>query len=226
MKLLNSFVSPFAARVRLAIYAYDLPVEIAPSGQWTANYEKSPEYLAINPIGRVPTLILDDRSVLPESSAIVEYLAAQFPETGLVPRDAKSSAKARLLAHLIELYVQIPANPLTPQLFREKPDTAMVKSRVTEIDVGLGYVDYFMGSEQRMANQAITVADCALAPYLFFHAECMPKALGQKGIIDKHPNVASYWAEIQQQPPVQKILKEMRAAIGQSPIKQLVAHEG
>src|SRR5580658_4487178 len=102
MKLLNSFVSPFAARVRLAIYAYDLPVEIAPSGQWTDNYEKSPDYLAINPIGRVPTLILDDDSALPESSVIVEYLAAQFHGNELVPRDAKASANARLLAHLVE----------------------------------------------------------------------------------------------------------------------------
>lgn len=226
MKLLNSFVSPFSARVRLAIYAYDLPVEIAPSGQWTENYEKSPDYLAINPIGRVPTLILDDHTALPESSVIVEYLAAQFPATELVPRDAKSSARARLLAHLIELYVQIPANPLTPQLFRDQPDASIIKSRITEIDTGLGYIDYFMGSEQRKANHSITVADCALAPFLFFHAECMPKALGQEGVIGKHPKVARYWADIQQNPPVQKVIEEMRTAIARSPIKKLVSWEG
>ncbi len=66
LKLLNSYVSPFASRVRLAIYAHDLPVEIVPSGQWTEDFQKSPDYLAINPIGRVPTLLLSDGSALPE----------------------------------------------------------------------------------------------------------------------------------------------------------------
>jgi glutathione S-transferase len=223
MKLLNSFVSPFAARVRLAIYAYGMPVEIAPSGQWTANYEKSPDYLAINPIGRVPTLLLDNGSALPESAVIVEYLAAEYPGSHLVPHDARSCAKARLLAHLIELYVQIPANPLTPQLFRDKPDTALVQSRVAEMSVGLGYLDHFMGRELRTTEEPITVADCALVPFLYFHAECMPRALGQPGIIDKHPNVSAYWAEIQKVPAAKKVLDEMRTAIGQSPIKRLIS---
>jgi glutathione S-transferase len=46
---------------------------------------KSPEYLAINPAGKVPAM-QDDDLLLTESAAIVTYLGDKFPEKGLVPK--------------------------------------------------------------------------------------------------------------------------------------------
>jgi len=46
--------------------------------------QKSPEYLAINPAGRVPTLLIDGQ-VLTESAAIAMHLADLHPEAGLAP---------------------------------------------------------------------------------------------------------------------------------------------
>src|SRR5262249_10102891 len=45
-----------------------------------------PEYLALNPEGKVPTLVIDGRP-LTEVAAILFYLARQFPRTGLLPKD-------------------------------------------------------------------------------------------------------------------------------------------
>ena len=45
---------------------------------------RSPEYLAINPAGKVPAM-LDDDLLLTESAAIITYLGDKFPEKGLVP---------------------------------------------------------------------------------------------------------------------------------------------
>jgi glutathione S-transferase len=50
---------------------------------------KSPEYLAINPMGKVPTLVHGDR-VVTEYAAICAYLADTFPGAGLVPQDRSS----------------------------------------------------------------------------------------------------------------------------------------
>lgn len=50
-----------------------------------SNQQKSPEYLSLNPAGRIPTLVHDDL-VLFESSAICLYLCEQFPETDLIPK--------------------------------------------------------------------------------------------------------------------------------------------
>ena len=49
---------------------------------------KSPEYLAINPMGKVPTL-RHGASTVTENAAIVAYLAETFPEAGLAPRPAE-----------------------------------------------------------------------------------------------------------------------------------------
>ncbi len=50
------------------------------------NDMRSPEFLAINPEGKVPTLIVDGRP-LTEVAAILFYLARRFPEAGLLPTD-------------------------------------------------------------------------------------------------------------------------------------------
>jgi glutathione S-transferase len=46
---------------------------------------RSPEYLALNPAGRVPALELDGRTIW-ETGAITEVLCERFPETGHGPR--------------------------------------------------------------------------------------------------------------------------------------------
>ena len=48
------------------------------------NMQKSPEYLAINPNGKVPTLVHEGR-VIYESAAILLYVIDQYPESGLAP---------------------------------------------------------------------------------------------------------------------------------------------
>jgi glutathione S-transferase len=58
-----------------------------------ANY--SAEYLAINPKGRIPTLLIDGFT-LTENPAILAYLGRRFPDAGLYPADA-AEAEARCL---------------------------------------------------------------------------------------------------------------------------------
>jgi glutathione S-transferase len=57
---------------------------------------RAPDYLALNPEGKVPTLLIDGRP-LTEVAAILYYLAKRFPEAGLLPRDGLE-AEARALS--------------------------------------------------------------------------------------------------------------------------------
>ena len=52
-----------------------------------------PEYLALNPEGKVPTLVVDG-TPLTEVAAILFYLARRFPDARLLPRDAAGEAQA------------------------------------------------------------------------------------------------------------------------------------
>ena len=54
---------------------------------------RTPAYLALNPEGKVPTLLIDGRS-LTEVAAILFYLARRFPEAGLLPEGAEGEAQA------------------------------------------------------------------------------------------------------------------------------------
>lgn len=210
MKLLDSALSPFAARVRLAIHAKSLPVEIAPAGMWLPNGQKSPDYLAINPIGKVPTLILDDGTALPESDTIVEYLADAFPQAGLRPSRPQDIARGRLFARIFEQYVMAPGwGGLFGQLFAPSRDDADLDATLAKIHEGMRHLAHFMVDAPFAVSDSITTADCALIPFLTFQNR-LARFCGRGDLLAEHPRVAAYYARAQRDPAVQKLLAEMR----------------
>ena len=58
------------------------------------NQQTSPQYLAINPKGRVPALVTD-RGILTETPAILAYIAQSFPQAKLVPSTMPSRSPRR-----------------------------------------------------------------------------------------------------------------------------------
>jgi maleylpyruvate isomerase len=61
----------------------------------------APDYLALNPQGLVPTLVLDDGTRLTQSLAIISYLDEAYPEPPLVPADRLTRARARAFTLVI-----------------------------------------------------------------------------------------------------------------------------
>ena len=53
---------------------------------FATNQQRSPEYLEVNPKGRVPALVTD-RGILTETPAMLVYVAQSFPKQGLAPMD-------------------------------------------------------------------------------------------------------------------------------------------
>jgi glutathione S-transferase len=85
---------------------------------------KSPEYLAWNPKGKVPTLVVDGVA-LTENVAILTWLAQRFPEAGLLPESEDGFARAGLLSDLA--YCASGLHPIVtrlriPQFFCDTPD--------------------------------------------------------------------------------------------------------
>ena len=90
MKLYFNPLSPNVRRVRLTAAHLGLDLEEKPL-DFAKGEHKSPEYLALNANGAVPTLV-DGDFVLTESRAIMQYLASKKPEAGLLPRDEQGRA--------------------------------------------------------------------------------------------------------------------------------------
>lgn len=222
MKLLSAGLSPFAARVRVAIYAGGLPVEIAPSGMWTPEGRKAPEYLALNPIGKVPTLVFDDGTALPESETIVEYLADSFPAANLRPADPKAAARARLLARITELYVLNAGMPLFMQLNPAGRNQEAIAGAMAAMETGLAQLEHFMPGDAFAVGDHLTTADCAMAPYLYFMPHLFAQGIGGRSLLGGQPRVAAWWERIQAVPPVAKVLDEMLSGLAASPLKMVL----
>jgi glutathione S-transferase len=71
--------------VHIALHEIGVPFEGRPIS-FRKREHRAPDYLALNPEGKVPTLLIDARP-LTEVAAILYYLAKRFPDAALLPKD-------------------------------------------------------------------------------------------------------------------------------------------
>jgi maleylpyruvate isomerase len=100
MQLHGYFRSTASYRVRVALNLKGMSYEGA-SHHLRKGEQRAPSYLALNPQGLVPTLVLDDGRVLTQSLAICEYLDEIQPEPPLLPREPVARAQVRAFAQVI-----------------------------------------------------------------------------------------------------------------------------
>lgn len=99
--LYSYFRSSAAYRVRIALNLKNIPYEIRPVHLLKDGGEQlKPDYLALNPQGRVPTLVADGQ-ILTQSAAIIEYLEETCPNPPLLPADAFERAYVRALTQVV-----------------------------------------------------------------------------------------------------------------------------
>lgn len=97
MRLHGYFRSSAAYRVRIALNLKGVSVDHA-FHHLRRNENRAPAYLAMNPQGLVPTLELDDGSLLTQSLAIIEWLDETYPDPPLLPADPLRRARVRAFA--------------------------------------------------------------------------------------------------------------------------------
>ncbi len=109
MKLYDNSRAPNPRRVRifLAEKAVQLPTEQV---DLVALQQKSPAFSAINPVQRVPTLVLDDGTVLTESMAICRYLEWLHPQPCLLGREGLEAAMIEMWQRRVEFHLLAPVS--------------------------------------------------------------------------------------------------------------------
>jgi maleylacetoacetate isomerase len=91
--LYNYFRSSTSYRARLALHHKNIPFEYKAISLLKGE-QRSEEYLKLNPMGGVPTLVHDGH-VIAESFAIIEYIEEVFPQNPLLPKDVVKRAQIR-----------------------------------------------------------------------------------------------------------------------------------
>lgn len=132
-----------------------------------------PEYRAMNPNGKVPT-IEDDGFVLWESNAIVRYLAAKHDTGGLYPADLKARADAERWMDWATASFAPPFTNVFLPLVRfppEKRDPAAIAAAAAECGKLLAIVDQALAGRPFLGGDRLTVGDIPLgcAAYGYFN---------------------------------------------------------
>ena len=168
--------SPYAWRVQLALEHKALPYE-RKILSFSAGDTRKPEFVALNPRHRVPTIV-DGDFVLYESNAIVEYLDEAYPGRGqpLFPGDTKNRALVRRLVMEADNYLREATDPLIDYAFYTKPEERdpaklpELRKAVTDEYAMLTRSmrgPYFAGD--------LSAADFALFPFVAFMNRCEVK---------------------------------------------------
>lgn len=206
MKLYGTPLSPYVARVLLAIRFKGLEVDVLPA---PGGGLKSPEFLAINPYGKMPALVVDGDAII-ESEVICEFLDERFTHRPLLPIDAVERARARTISRAIDLYVLPALLGLLGQMNPATRDARLVAEKQAELKRGRDGLEPFIQAPWCMGN-AITMADCALVPACFFLEKFMP-AFGTLDVFADHPRMGAVWRHAQNDPVITRLLAEMAQA--------------
>lgn len=161
-----------------------------------------PEYLAINPKGTIPSLVLDDGSPLTDFQSIAWWLACNYPRGKLLPETTEAETRVREVMEYVtqHLHGQGFTRIFTTERYSADPaEHAAIRSRGREI-VDRG----FAGLDPRLAGQEYVtgrfgIADCAL-----FYVEFWAQRIG----IPLPPNCRDHYRRLLQRRSVRQVLEE------------------
>ena len=155
------------------------------------------DFLAINPLGMVPTLRTDDGVVLTENAAILQYVAERFPAAELAPTSGME--RARLHQWLSFIGTELHKAVFLPLLHRQAPAEAKAWAAGLA-DARLAIVEKHLTGREFLLDR-FSVADAYLYTVLNW-------STATPVTFDRFPAIQAYIARLQARPSVAKALGE------------------
>ena len=163
--------------------------------------QKTPEFLALNPMGKVPVLVHGDR-VVTETNAICLYLAEQFPAAGLnVPVDSP------LRGDFLKWMFFSPATIEPALVGAAFGFTAKDYEPFPKVETVADVLRQAVAGREFVVGDTFTAADVVIGSALNWGLTLMP-------VLPKHPEFLEYWGRLQQRPAWQAVLATFPAAAG------------
>ena len=187
--MLTLYFAPGASSMAVHIALHEIGVAFdGKPMSFRQNDMRSPDYLALNPEGKVPTLVVDGRP-LTEVAAILFYLARRFPEAELLPRN-DIEAEARALS-----WMSFIASTLHPARKR-----------------GLDYAKQVYGIADRRLGNGWAIGRYSIADIHLFRLYWR-LANSLKPVPETFPNLTAHYARMMARPAVQRTI-EVESAVG------------
>ncbi len=161
--------------------------------------QTKPDYLAINPKGRVPALVTDTGTVLTETGALLDYIAACAPDANLIPTDAEDAAYMRSVMYYLASTMHVAhahkmrGSRWANEQFSFDDMAARVPGNMTDC---ARYVQESCLRGDFVCGGAISIADA----YLFTVCNWLE---GDGVTLSDFPVIAAYLARMEARPSVQ-----------------------
>lgn len=154
---------PFCQKVRVVLAEKDLEYERVPIDLHKQE-QRSPEFLKLNPYGKVPVLI-DEDVVIYDSTIIDEYLDEEYPNPSLMPEDSAGRARVRLLEDFADNSFTPPAGMILTELHKAdgERDAEKMRRYQSEISRVLARLEVMLEGKQYLAGE-FSLADVAFIP--------------------------------------------------------------
>jgi glutathione S-transferase len=152
------------------------------------------DYRAINPLGYVPALRLDDGTVLTENAAILQLIADAHPAAGLAPPKSDPLARAKLHQWLSFIGTELHKGLMLPLLGRDAPPEVKAWT-VRKYSSRLAYLDDRLEGREFLLDR-FSVADAYLATILNW-TQATPEI-----DLAAYPSVRAYLERMRQRPSV------------------------
>ena len=169
LKLHYHPLSTYSRRVRIACLEKGIDIQLVELDM-AKGAHRSPDYLRLNPYGRVPTLE-EDGFILYESTAILEYLEATHPAPPLVPADARGCALAAMHMKLCDIQLARQTGVIIfPKRFLPKErwdETAMGQAK-KEIERHLAVLERQIAGKDWMMGDRYSLVEVCYTPFVEF----------------------------------------------------------
>jgi glutathione S-transferase len=186
MILIGMFDSPFTRRVAISATLLGIAFE---HRNWSVgkDFDRIREY---NPLGRVPTLVLDDGETLIESAMILDWLDEQAgPERALLPASGSARRQALTIMAMatgaadkgIHLVIE---RVFRPEEKRHAPWTERCRVQIEGAFVELDRLCAAAGDKAWLLGDAMTQADITLACYATYLRDAVPLDLSAWPALD------------------------------------------
>ncbi|MFT7287055.1 MAG: glutathione S-transferase [Halieaceae bacterium] len=168
---------------------------------------RTPAFKQFNVLAKVPVLDTGEL-LLPESIVIMDYLEERFPEPALRPLCPEERAVMNIFYRFSDVYIQ----PVLLRLFQGmtmdgSPDAAIADD-IAALDRQLQLLDELLVRYGRCGHDWLDLADCALAPIMYFSLT-VPQQLNGSDVLTYSPHVTDWWEWVQQQEAAARVFAEI-----------------
>ncbi len=205
MKLYDFPLSPYCQKVRLVLAEKALSYDKV-FVDLVKNEQRSPEFLRLNPYGKVPVLI-DDEEVIYDSTFINEYLDDEYLHPPLRPEPSGARARVRMFEDFADTSFTAQCGLLYAELRKpaDQIDHERVQHYQGDIIRVLEFLDRHLNGKEYLVDE-FSLADLAFTPRLLL--------LPQLGVElpSRLRHVSAWIRRLSQRPCVEQLVKELNMA--------------